>query len=66
MVTAMCVAQLKDRKTLKDFMLMLDSNATIDQLAMANSVHWQSQVPRREYDHVVRREDRCVEEGMEM
>ena len=32
-----------------DLMLMLSLNETIDQLAMANSVHW--------YGHVLRRED---------
>ena len=36
-------------------MLMLDLNETIDQLAMANSVHWYDHVLRREDDHVLRR-----------
>ena len=37
MVRAMCGVHLKDRKTP---MLMLVFHAAIDQLAMANSVHW--------------------------
>ena len=34
---------------------MLGFNETIDQLAMANSVHWYGHVLRREDDHVLRR-----------
>ena len=49
MVRAMSEVQLKDRRTSTDLMSMLSLNETIDQLAMANSVHW--------YDHVLRRED---------
>ena len=54
-VRAVCGVQLKDRKRSKDFMLMLGMNETIDQLAMANSVHWYGHVLRREDDHIVRR-----------
>ena len=46
MMRVMCGVQLKDREITKDFMLMLALNETIDQLAMANSVHW--------YDFVLR------------
>ena len=46
----MCVMHLKDKKA-NDFMLIFDSNETID-VAMANSVLW--------YDHVLKREDSCV------
>ena len=35
-------------------MPMLNMNVTIDQLAMANSVHWDSHVLRREDDYVLR------------
>ena len=48
MVRAICGVQLKDRKRSMDFMFMLGLKETIDQLAMANSVHW--------YGHVLRRE----------
>ena len=34
---------------------MLDLKKTIDQLAMANSVHWYGHVLRREDGHVLRR-----------
>ena len=40
MTTAMCVVQLKDRKRVSDLMMLLGFNEAIDQLAMANSVHW--------------------------
>ena len=53
MVRAMCGVQLKDRKRSKD--LMLGLNETIDQLAIANSVHWYGHVLRREDDYVLRR-----------
>ena len=43
---AMCGVQLIDRKRSSDLMLMLGLNETIDQLAIANSVHW--------YGHVLR------------
>ena len=35
----MCGVQLKDTKRGKDLMLIFDFNDTIDQLAIANSVH---------------------------
>ena len=44
MMRAICGVQLKDRNRSKDLMLMLDLNETIDQLAMANSVHWYGHV----------------------
>ena len=55
MVRAMCGVQLKDRERSTDFMLMLGFKETIDQLAMANSVHWYGHVLRREDGHVLRR-----------
>ena len=36
-------------------MFMLGLNEAIDQLAMANSVHWYGHVLRREDGHVLRR-----------
>ena len=51
---AMCGVHLKDREIAKDIMLMLGLNETIDQLTMANSVHWYSHVLRREDGHVSR------------
>ena len=53
MVRAMCGVQLKDKKRSKD--LMLGLNETIHQLAMANSVHLNGHVLRREDSHVLRR-----------
>ena len=47
---AMCGAQLKDRKRCDDLMFMLGLNETIDQLAMANSVHWYGHVFRKALD----------------
>ena len=41
--------QHSDRKKSKDLILMFSLNKAIDQLAMANTVHW--------YGHVLRRED---------
>ena len=55
MVRAMCGVQLKDRKRFADLMFMLGLNETMDQLAMANSVHW--------YVHVLIREDGCILRG---
>ena len=52
-VKAMCGMQLEDRS--RDFMLMLGLNEAIDQLAMANGVHW--------YGHVLKRGWSCVEKG---
>ena len=40
MVRAMCRVQLKDKKRSMDLIFMLGLKATIDQLAMANSVRW--------------------------
>ena len=40
MVRAMCGVQLKDRKRCTGLMFMLGLNKTMDQLDMANSVHW--------------------------
>ena len=48
-----CGVQLKDRERFKDMMLILGLNEIIDQLAMANSVHWYCHVLRRENDHVL-------------
>ena len=53
-VRAMCGIQLKDRKISTDLMFMLGLSETIDQLAMANSVRWNSHVLRREDGHVLR------------
>ena len=39
-MSAMCRAQLNDRNKSTDFMFMLGLSESIDQLAMANSVHW--------------------------
>ena len=51
----MCGVQLKDGERSKDLMLVLGLSETIDQLAMANSVHWYGHVLRREDGHVLRR-----------
>ena len=53
MVRAICGIQLKD-KQYTDLMFMLGFAETIDQLAMANSVHWYGHVLRREVGHVFR------------
>ena len=55
MVRAMCGVQLKDRKSSTDLMFMLGLMETIDQLAMAISVHWYDHVLRREDGHVLRK-----------
>ena len=49
MVRPMCGVHLKDKKISTHLMFMLGLNETMDQLAMANGVHW--------YGHVLRRED---------
>ena len=49
---AMCGVQLKDRKRSTDLMFMLCLKETIDQLTMANSVHW--------YGHILRSEDGLI------
>ena len=54
MVRAMCGVQLKDIKRSTDLMFMLGFNETMDQLIMANSVHWYGHVLRREDGHVLR------------
>ena len=51
----MCGIQLKDRKRSEDLMLILVLNATIDQLAMANSVHCYGHVLKKVDCHVLRR-----------
>ena len=48
MVRAMCGVQLNDIKRSMDLMFMLGIKKTIDHLAMANSVHWNGHVLRRE------------------
>ena len=55
MVRAMCGVQLIDRKRSMDLMLLLGLNVTIDQLAVANSVHWYCHVLMRGNGHVLRR-----------
>ena len=52
MVRALCEVQLKYRIRSTDLMFMLCLSEPIDQLAMANSVHW--------FGHVLRREDGYV------
>ena len=44
-------------------MFMLGLNETIDQLSMANSVHWYDRVLRREGGHVLRRASYFEDEG---
>ena len=51
---AICGVQLKDRKTTK-YLLLMGFNETIEQLAMANCVHWHGHVLRREHGHILRR-----------
>ena len=53
MVRAMCGVQLKDKKRYTDLMLILILSETIDQLAMANSVHWYGHVLRRALDFAI-------------
>ena len=55
MVRAICGVQLKDRKRSTYLMFILGLNKTIDQLAMANSVHWHGYVLRRDDGHVLGR-----------
>ena len=40
------------RKIIKDLILMLGMNESLDQLAMADSMHWCGCVLRRWYGHV--------------
>ena len=53
MAKAMCGVHLKDRTA--DLMLMLGLNETIDQLAIASSVHWYGHALRIEDGHVLRK-----------
>ena len=53
MVREMCGGQLKDRKRSRH--LILSSNETLDQLAMANIVYWYGHLLRREDGHVLRK-----------
>ena len=52
---SMCGVWLKDRKRCTDLMFMLGLNETIDQLVVANKVHWYGHVLRREDGHVLRK-----------
>ena len=52
---AMCGVPLKHRKRVKDYMMMLSLNETMDQSALANIVRWHGHVFRREDGHVLRR-----------
>ena len=54
-VRAMCGVQLKDRKGSTDLMFLWTLCATLDQLAMTNSVHLYGCVLWREDGHVLRR-----------
>ena len=45
----------KNIKRSMDLTIMLGLKKTIDQLSMANSVHWYGHVLRREDDNVLRR-----------
>ena len=53
MVRAMCGVQLKDRKRSIE-LFMLGLKETIDQLTMANCVHWYRLVLRRVDCHILR------------
>ena len=55
MVRAMCGVQLKDIKKSMYLMFMLCLRETIDQLAIANSVHWYGHVLRSADGHALRR-----------
>ena len=55
MVRVMCGVQLKDRKRSTDLMFMSGLTETIDQSAMANSVHWNGHGLTGEGGHVSRR-----------
>ena len=44
-----------DKKSTKDLMQMLDLNATMDQLAKANSVRWYVHVLRKDENNYLRR-----------
>ena len=49
---AMCGVQFKDRKRADNMIYVLDLDETIDQLAVANSLHWYGHVLKREDGHV--------------
>ena len=53
MVRAMCGVQPKNRKRSSDLMFMLGLIENIDQLAMANSVHWYGHVLSRLDGHIL-------------
>ena len=53
MMRATCGVQLNDKKRSTELMFMLGLNETIDQLAMANSVHYYGHVLRRALDFEV-------------
>ena len=54
-MTVLYGVQLKDRKRSTGLMMMLGLNKAMDQLALANSVHWYGNVLRRKDSHVWRR-----------
>ena len=47
MMRVICGSQFRNRKRSMDLMVMLGSNKTIDQVAMASSVRWYGNVLRR-------------------
>ena len=51
----MCRVQLKEIKRSTDLIFMLGLKETIDQLAMANSIHWYGHLLRRKDGHILRR-----------
>ena len=55
MVRAMCGVQLKAGMRSMDLMFLLGLSETMDQLAMANSVHCYDNVLIKEDGHVLRR-----------
>ena len=66
MVRAMCGVQLKDIERSTGLIFLLGLNETMDQLAMANSVHWYGHVLRREDGHFLRRAVDFEVEGQRM
>ena len=53
---AMRGVQLKDRKGIMDFMIVLDLSEIIHQFAIANNVCWYGHVLQREDGHFLRRQ----------
>ena len=53
----LCGVQLKDRKRSADLMFMLGLCETMEQLVMANSVHWYGHSSVHWYCHILRSED---------